>query len=317
MDILWIGPNYRYRYNSIHESLPDAMRQNAQVNLLRWGHGMDGGESYEHWGLHADVRRAVSDYGPFDLIVVQHPRHCGNYVGLRDLSIPKVAILTDYFPRNYSAKNTFLSVNKIDLALLPETYMVRVAEGFQEAGKLPATMRFAWLPFWADTDRFKPMGLSKVYDALALFSAGNNPMRKQVVETLQSSGLNVFARLVYGHADKVVGENYVTLINLSRVAVAVCGKHKLVNFKHFEYSACGVPWISDQAEDLEALGFVGGRHYASYFSPEETIMWVKAIIDSEHGFGDELASSARSLVFSRHTAQHRAQDLLDIIAQKL
>lgn len=319
MRILWIGPNYAYRYNSVHESLPRAMVRHADVT--RWGQAMESGPACAAYDAHLDIKRVVKDRGPFDVCVLQHPRHCSHYQSLAEIGIPLAVLVTDYFPRNWTLKNKLFSKIRPNLVLFPETSMVSQARYFQSRGEMPANVTTEWLPFWADTDRFRKWpDIACRYDVMALFSgdhSGSYPNREVVVSTLaamNSPECRVFARVVRGHRDKIIGDAYPALINRSYSAVTSCDRWGSVNFKVFEYSACHTPWLSDAAHDYEALGFKPGIHYLQYSSPEDLKDQVTKLISS-WALRERLHSAAHDLVMSRHTATHRAKNLLDLLAK--
>ncbi len=318
MRILWLGPNYTYRYNRVHEHLPKAA---AQVyDIIRYGHAMDGGPPCEYWGDGVHVPRLVEKYGPIDVLILQHPRHCPMYTGLAEVKIPKVCIVTDYFPWNYGFKNRFVDENRFDLAVFPEQWMAREASLYARFWKPNA--KVAWLPFWANTSVFKPLSIRKTYDVMALFSGdirGGYPNRAAVIATIRSmvgTGLRYYAKLLLSHDGKVTGDNYVRLINEVRIAITSNDRFGSVNFKHFEFPSCGTLMFSDKAKDFEALGFIAGEHYVEYREPPDLPELIRFYLcnDAERA---RIEQNALVLVQSRHTVQHRVVKLFDLIGYLL
>lgn len=306
MRILWIGPNYAERYNSHHESLPTAT---AKINdVIRYGHGKP---PCVCWGLGQHVPTLVENYHP-DLIVIQHPRHCHKYTGLDEIRIPKAVVLCDYFPRNQALKNNFLSRNKIDAVFFPESTMLLIAEDAKRKGAIPAKTRLRWLPFWADIDRFKPLGTTvKIYHAMCLFSAGNDqPNRLTVAAVLDnlSPELHVLARVVRTGKSKITGNDYVELINQSIIAVTANDRHGSVNLKHFEFPACGTLMLSDKAADFDALGFRDQEHYVEYKNPKDLPVLIRTYLKSETA-RTRIEERALELIQEYHTVDIRAKQL--------
>jgi hypothetical protein len=317
MRILWIGPNYRFRYNRHHESLPDAVSELS--DLIRYGPGMGNGEPCRYNGDSLYVPKLEKLYGKVDAVVAQHIRHCAHFKDWDKVSALKVAVLVDYFPRNYEAKNAFLNEGRFDIACFPEQRMVRVANKAKAFGKLPKYLKAVWLPFWADTDVFAPMNLPKIWDLMTLFSddaLGSYPNRAKVYWTLLASPYKVFARRLTSSSGKIVGAPYVRLINSSRLAVTSNDAWQSTNFKHFEYAACGTPMITEKAEDFKALGFKPGEHYINYAYTDQlaelievSMMHLKSI--------KSIGEAAMELVRGRHTVTHRAQFFLDLLSSSI
>jgi len=263
----------------------------------------------------------IEKYGAFDVLILQHPRHCPMYTGLAEVKVPKVCIVNDYYPRNYYYKNLFLYTNRFDLALFPERWMLIEA---RKRGMPPPRGRFSdWLPFWIDPDVFRPLYTAKTIDVAALFSWDGNggyPRRAGVVSTIWSMhgrGLRYYAKLLTGKpGEKITGHNYVKFLNDSKIAVASNDKWGSVNFKHFEIPACGTLMFSDKAEDFDALGFIAGEHYVEYQEPNELPELIVQYLKNEQE-RVRIAINACKFIHSQHTVQQRVKRLFDLIGKIL
>jgi len=281
---------------------------------------MEDGLPCEAWNRKEDVELAIDQHGPFDLLIVQHPRHCMSYRGIQSIKLPKIAILTDYFPWTYPQKHDFMSYNGIDLALFPEQYMIANAEHFKANLVLPKRLKTAWLPFWVDYEEYKGLAPGIQYDVTALFSGANSgvyPNRRAVIQALESlTDLTVFARLVTDGSNKVRGSRYPELLASSAIVVTSNDKFGSVNFKHFEIPAAAALMISDRALDFESLGFIAGEHYVEYSAPSELPGLIHHYLDysTEAAW---IAHQGHQLVSTRHTAKQRCAELFDIIGKSL
>jgi hypothetical protein len=325
MRILWLGPNYRHRYNAGHEHFADAVEAHFMYSsspsdgFIRYGHGIGPTPACYLWGQGTHVPDLVSEYRP-DVLVVQHPRHCKQYTGIDQVKLPKVCLITDYFPRNHDLKNAFLKDNRFNLALFPERYMIRQAETFQMRRRLPENLKCFWLPFSVDTSIFRPLNLPYKYDAMCLFSGslnGGYPNRESVSQVLQKTyGQKAFSRILYNSTGKVLHEDYVRLINQSRIAVTSNDSYGSVNFKHFEYPACKTLMFSDKAQDFEALGYRAGIHYIQYQYANE----LPELLDYSLNHTDEaerIATAGYELVREKHNTYTRAKQMIELIEKLL
>lgn len=307
MRVLWIGPNYRYRFNFHHELLADEAAR--QHDVIRYGHSIDNTPACKYWDEGTHVPRLVEKYKP-ELVVCQHPRHCQQYTGWRDVNVLKIALAVDYFPRNRKWKSAFLKVNGFDLTLFPERFMVEWAKS--------ESLNAEWLPFAVDTKVFKPLEVSKRYHAMVCFSAHTDeyPNRKAVYESVVSmnSYHPVFALALFNNKDKIYHEDYIRLINQSSLAVTSNDKWGSVNLKHLEYMACGTPMLTDEAEDFQEMGIKPGEYYIKYENPSD----VPDLIDHylEHPeLTEPMAQKARELVIEHHDVSVRIKQMFDIVRE--
>jgi len=244
-----------------------------QAQVVRYGHGIGDTPACYLWGEGTHVPDIVRRFGPFDAVVCQHPRHCAEYTGFEDVAAPTVAIMQDYFPRNYDMKHRFLSRGMFDLAFFPESYMVDASRSFQTKGHIPLGTKIDWLPFAVDMSVFQPYGLTKRYDVMAVYSSNHNggyPNRETVARLVRGlNGRHVVTRVAHNNKQKIVHEDYVRLLAQSKIAVASNDRWGSMNLKHLEIMASGALLLTDTPLDFPVLGFIAGEHYVEYHEPEE------------------------------------------------
>lgn len=305
MRVLWIGPNYRHRFNFHHELLADEAAR--QHDVIRYGHSIDNTPACTYWGEGTRVPDLVDMYQP-DLVVCQHPRHCQQYTGWENVEVPKIALVVDYFPRNIKYKTPIL--RPFDLTLFPERLMVRWAK--------VERLNAAWLPFAVDTNVFRPLDLSKRYHAMVCYSAHTDEYPNRIAVHGAVRDLNVyhpvFALALFNNRDKIYHEDYVRLINKSYLAVTSNDKWGSVNLKHLEYMACGTVMLTEEAEDFKELGIIAGEHYIQYAHPKDVPDLISHYLEHPE-LTKPMAEKARALVVKHHDVSVRIKQMFDIVRE--
>jgi Glycosyl transferases group 1 len=305
-----IAPNYRFKYNSVHEQQIDALRTRADCIVYGEGRYLWG----QGWHVPSLIKHFYGDSGP-DCVFIQHARHLlKDLTGLDKIKILKVCRVVDYFPRNHEKKNIFFNKQKINICLFPTSGFIRAAKRFQKIGHLSSELILEWLPFAVNTDVYKPRpSITKRFDAFCLFAGGSSyPRREKVVRQLNSlRDLRIFARAVYGTADKIVHENYVRLINQSRIGVTSNDKWGSVNFKHLEYAACGTLLLSDRAADMGVMGFKDNHNFIQYKDPAELPARIRGLLHDNRQL--EITRHARQLICDHWSTDHAADKIITLI----
>ena len=311
MRVLWIGPDYSKRFNFHHESLPLAVARQA-TEFIRWT------------DPRGDINEIVRKSGlEPDVVVVQHPRHCQALYGFESLKIPKIAVLVDYFPRNYILKNDLLTRGNFDIAFFPERYMVRKANEFRKQNKIPRQTRLEWLPFWCDIRVFqRDRSIARYWDVLVLYSGNTGGEtgyinREAVVAEIEKmKDIKAFLRILYSNEGKVVLSIFLELLNLAKIGVTSIDVYGSVNLKHFEYPACGTLLITDEPEDFEDLGFKPGTHYVRYSEVKELPELIRFYLRKPYEAA-LIARKGNDFVRQCHNVDARASALLSTIRYHL
>lgn len=304
MRILWIGPNYRHRYNFGHEMLPDAVARKRSVEVIRYGRGC------LYWDLGTHVPDLEKVFNP-DIIILQHARHSRDFTGWEETSSPCVCLIVDYFPRNHQLKNQILSQG-FDLALFPERYMITRAQAFQNSRDLPSRLSLDWLPFSIDPYWFRPRPeLPKLRDVMILYSIGRNQPNRDTVASviLKMKKVRSFVKVLRTARGKITHEDYTRLINTSRLAVASNDTFGSVNLKHLEYMACGVPVVTEEAGDFSEMGLIPWEHYIPYEKPGNLPKLIRQVLEN-NDLLTEIGMNACRQVLKSHTTQVRSTDLI-------
>jgi len=313
--VLWLGPNYRHRFNFHHELFADEAARQHEV--IRYGHTIDNTPACALWGEGTHVPDLVEWCGGCDVVVVQHLRHCTDYTGLDEVKVPTVALIVDYFPRNYDMKNRLLNRSRFDLACFPAQHQVLAAQQFQFSAQLSHDMQTMWLPFSVDIDTFRVLFLTRRYDAMAVFSGNPNggyPNREAVARVVRGLDRQTVTRVAYNNRQKITHEDYIRLINQSKIAIASNDRHGSVNLKHLEIMACGALLMTDEPHDFQAMGYEAGKHYVSYEHPSEIPGLVERCAD---GLAKRAPIAGTGQVYTQthHNTRVRVKQLFDKITE--
>jgi spore maturation protein CgeB len=131
----------------------------------------------------------------------------------------------------------------------------------------------------------------------------------EVLAALQQSGVDWKGWLPNYLAPEVYASSKVTVhIPRKEYVEALRGTPTI---RVFEALACGIPLVSASWEDDSGL-FAEGKDYLAVYSPSqmvEALRWLAADPDARARIG----SHGRATVLQRHTCDHRAQELVEII----
>jgi spore maturation protein CgeB len=130
------------------------------------------------------------------------------------------------------------------------------------------------------------------------------------VEAVQAAGLIYMGYAPNHHAPAVFARHRVTVhVPRAPYARALAG---VPTIRMFEALACGIPLVSAPWTDSEGL-FRAGLDYLSANDEETMTRQLNAVLH-EPGLAESLAASGLETIATRHTCDHRAGELLRIVA---
>ena len=98
-------------------------------------------------------------------------------------------------------------------------------------------------------------------------------------------------------------------LNVTRADMVRAGWSPSVRL--FEAAACGVPVVSDWWEGLDAF-FTPGKEILVARSAQEVVQHLREVDEERRA---EIGAAARARVLTEHTAEHRADELEEHVAQ--
>lgn len=311
MRLLIVSPNYASRYNHGHERFRDELSR--QCDVVRLGH------KYPNWDGCLSIPQMIADHGPFDALLLFHPKHLKNFTGIETVSIPKVCVITDYFPRNSAEKNTWLDCSRINLVVVRQQFQFRQFVASKKVGSLRKTMQGVWLPWSIDHKFFCPNGAERTNDVAAIFTTTPEniyPTRAMALRHIQAMNVTSITKAANGNPNRFRGKDYVNVFASSKIGINTSDSTGFASQKCMEIPACGAVLFSEPAEDLKPLGYVNGKNFVEF----PTIANMKRLILGYLKRPEKLqalAKKGRDLVLSRHTNEIRVKEFLRILQEKL
>jgi len=168
-----------------------------------------------------------------------------------------------------------------------------------------------WLPNCSDSSLLRP--IPSVTKAHKLGFCGNyvTPQRKQAVDILsQIFGLkqDIF----------VIGEAMVEKINSYHIQFNMNIAND-INYRSFETIACGTVLLTNYNPQYDALGFVDGQNCFMYSDQQDLIRKTTQLlrmIDDPSKPLDKIVANGRQLFLEKHTFDHRAKQIIDMMGEK-
>jgi hypothetical protein len=307
MKILNLSMNYKDRWNFAHELWRDALYAGHEVVTIGPGHELWGNGLADQRGV---VVPAVLEIlcSDANAIFVHHIQHLPLLIGMANIThIPKILFCIDYFPRNYALKTQQIINGDFDMVVFPEMHEV---EAFMEnTRKIQCKTIPLHAPFGVDTDFFQDLGIDRDVDVMALFSMNTRdyPNRQIILNELKNmSGFSTYLQGVRKPEDRVIGEDYVRLINKSKIGVCSNDRWGSLSLRHLEYMACGTVVMTDYSPELYALGFRPDEHYFNYSPRLGNLTWkIREILANPPKMFD-VVSAAQDLVRNYHSNRVRA-----------
>lgn len=308
MNILMLAPDYRLRSAWGCELFRDEIGRQCDSVVRYYG---------TEDNLH--VPDILEKHPDVDLVLMMQLQFGRHYTGIRDVELPTVCWVEDYFPRHHDIKNQWLRWHEFDLVFLTQQYFLPVFDEFQVNGVIPGNTERAWLPFSVDTKTyFETPFKEKETDVVALFNAHafEYPNRAAVVDELNDMlGVKVLAKLANRPSDGVYHRSYVRALENAKIGVASLDQHGSCNQRHYEIPACGTLLLTDgPPRDFPALQFREGEHYVLYDGISDLHDKVRYYLEHD----DErltIAQNGHTLVTGRHSNTNRARDMFKIIAE--
>lgn len=226
--------------------------------------------------------------------------------GMSKIDIPKVHIIVDYFPWCYGEENSFLKKADISLSLANFQHEVRALRGRGFTAE--------HLPLSISHSAFPDLGLERDLDVTCILSVVNYayPTRAAVLQTVARLPYKVFARNSTP-SNRVWREEYVELINRSKIFVNAVDSCHSLNFKFFEACAGGALLLTEKAEGMKEAGFLDGENCVVYSGVQELSKKIRFFLSNEEE-RIRIAKNGRDLVLSKHTDQIRVQEMLSTLS---
>lgn len=302
MRILILGANQGKRYNRGHQLFKDKIALQHDVRFY--------GEGHEFWSSNkVDICQIleVLQFQP-DVILTYMGKYCKWVKGLSEIKIPKVHVVIDYFPWNYEVEDSFIRSNKVDLTAAVCMHEVRTLQkkGFQ----------VVHLPFGVDTDVFRCNGQLRNVDVMAVFSVVHwaYPSRSTILDTLQALNLNSTLRASWPKT-RLWNQDYVDALCKSRIVVNGVDKLRSLNWKFLEPCACGAMLLTEEAEDMAALGFADELNCVVFNGMADLRNKVRHYL-SMGKQRDRIAEKGHQLVVNCHSLGHRVKELSEILVKE-
>ena len=303
MKIIMLAPNRKWKYNWGTWLFRNELGKHHEVYYYgdRYhGHTQRGQMLKSYVAI-----KAFLGCGKPDIVVTNGVDNCGEIRGLDQVKVPKVALLCDYFPRNYKKQDDFLKRNKFQLALLPYKHAVR------RLRKREIVKEVRWFPHGVDTEIYEKKEVKKPIDVLAVFSYNDfeYPNRAKVRRVIDALQVTSFTK-------KVVRHEYIQKINESKMAVASMDKYGSFNLRMTEIPACGTLLISDECECLKELGFKNRENIVLY----ETINHLRKRVDyylKHEKERERIALNGMKLVREHHSNRERVKQFTKIVQSTL
>lgn len=256
MNILFLNPNQMGRHNWGHQLFKNEFAKHH--NVVYYGRG------FPNFDPKLTVPQVIKRMKiPFDIILTYNLKYCVDFKGLGRIEhISKVHIQIDLVGRKRRALRMMLfRRNKYDLIFVATTLPL---EGLKRSLKMD---KIYVLPFSVDINKYRNLGLKRDIDVMAVFSVAHYPYptRHRIQRLVRKLGVKyVTAKQVKAGLYKVVHDEYIRLINRSKIFVHGNNRWGSLNMKYTEVLACGTLFLTDRPRDLERLGFVDGKHLVLY-----------------------------------------------------
>jgi spore maturation protein CgeB len=166
---------------------------------------------------------------------------------------------------------------------------------------------------WGDEERTRELDMFLFQPARTLGLSGHvHGVRypPEGVAAVEAAGLRYAGYAPNPQAPAIFARHRVTVhVPRAPYAKALAG---VPTIRMFEALACGIPLVSAPWADSEGL-FRGGLDYLLASSTEAMVRHLDAVVH-ERGLAESLAASGLETIVSRHTCDHRADELLRIVA---
>ena len=302
MKVLILGTNQGKRYNFGHELFKREIARQSNARFY--------GKGYKFWqqgrvDIHSIMR--ILGFRP-DVIVSYMGKYCKWVEGLKDVTIPKVHIVIDYFPWNYAVEDDFIHKHKVDLVLPVYSHEVRElrCRGFNARQ----------LPFGVDTEVFHCSKQRRDMEVMAVFSVVSwaYPTRNRILEELKSHGFHGLIRASWPQS-RLQCRDYVNAVCRSKIVVNGVDTCRSLNWKFFEACAGGAMLLTERAEDMERLGFIDGVNCVIFEGMKQMLEKIQYYL-SRDDLRSQIAKRGQELVRQQHSLVKRIQDFSGILEEE-
>ena len=306
MRILLLNPNQIKRYNWGHQLFKNEFAKQHDVTYY--------GEGFAEFDPKLTVPQILKKLDkPFDIILTYEVKYSRFFEGLGEITdIPKVHIQIDYSApiKNikvfcfYENIDKYLNRNKYDLIF---TFVTRTVEDLKTNLKME---KVYFLPFCVDINKYKNLNLKKDIDVMAVFVSVPiiYPTRKGVQKLVKELNIKSFTK-------KVIQNNYIRVINRSKIFVHGNNRTGDLNMKYSEILACGTLFLTDKPRDFEKEGFVDGKHLVLYKDLKDLKNKIKYYL--EHDVErEQIAKQGMEFVRENHSCAVRVKQFTEIVRKE-
>ncbi len=166
------------------------------------------------------------------------------------------------------------------------------------------------LPFSVDTNIYRKLKSSKIYDVFASYNIRGDvyPGRKKIQRIVKNMGLKVVTK-------KIIHMGLIRTINSSKIAITHNNIHKSLSLKYTETLACGTLFLANMPEDLEVLRLEDGKHLIIYNDFNDFEDKVKYYLKNAEE-REKIAKQGMKFVRKNHSCEVRVQEFTKIIEEE-
>lgn len=234
--------------------------------------------------------------------------------GLSDLNIPVGLVVNDAH-RMVCRRRKYIKNNDI------RTFFVICQPNFYNHYPQQRQAKVFFLPFFANTSRFKDYGYSKMFDLMMLGETAYPhiyPLRKKIMQYYKND-----SRFVnYPHPgwreftkeeEKValIGENYARTINQAKIFFTCGSIREVVTFKYFEVPACHTLLMAPDLPELAEIGLIPGKHFVAI--NEKNFMEKAEYYLTNEEERERITDEGYHFIHNNHSTAHRAKQLIQQI----
>lgn len=310
-DGVFYGPGYEYRTNQVADILVDTFGARGPDAIF----------------CYIDERRLLGE--PLaDAVIGRYrlPESLQIFPkGLRDISIPKIGWINDFWHCTRDEWDTILLGNRFDAVFAtycPPFCSRRTFDTFFSR-RVQEAVRFIPWPRAIDPKTFHSIDGPKHYDVTLLGAMDPDfyPLRTEMHRTFsQQRGLAYFHQPHPGYAfmnpgDALTGDRYARVINESRIFASCTGRYQIPFIKLYEILACGTMLMCDEPAGANYLGLEDRETFAAVTSASFTAT-TRRYLD-ERRERERVAHNGRALFERCHTVEIRAREWADTVARLL
>jgi glycosyltransferase involved in cell wall biosynthesis len=305
MRILILAPNYRNRVNWGHQLWRDEIARQNDVVFHGQGHALN---------KVSNVKELVRDHGPFDVITVgENSRHFHHYTGLAECPQVKVCFCGDYYGAKAVNYDKLIRKHGIDIVILSSPDFFDDWQSRQQDGVEGHCLPYIYS---VDVNRYQDFGEKRDVDVMCVYGLFNAvyPKRPELQNIIgQMPYKTVIGNWKVGNWKR---DNYVRLLNRSKIFVSVNGVYNQMTMKYTEAMACGTLFLTDKPKHLDYWGIKDGEHLVCYTNFEDMRAKVEYYLshDDEREF---ITHNAYKLVHSKFTMERWVRIWSQIVQEKV